>query len=175
MEIDTLIGKSKNGDTEAFGQIVTGFRDMVFRLAFRLLCDGEEAKDAVQDTFVKAWSSLKRYDPRYSFSTWLYRIATRVCYDRLRAAERRRTERRLPQEYGDTAANAEDRLINEELRNTILSLTEGLSPRQKLVFTLSDLEGLSAGEIRTMTGLSLSSIKSNLYLARKQIREKMTF
>ncbi len=173
MDVNTLITKSKNGDREAFGLLVVQFRQMVFRLAFRLLCDRGEAEDAVQDTFVKAWLSLKKYDPAYGFSTWIYRIAANVCYDSLRAGRRRATDGTLPAEYLDTAPNAEGMLINEELKQRIISLTEGLSPKQKLVFTLSDLEGLSADEIVAVTGFSPSGIKSNLYLARKHIRNKL--
>ncbi len=173
MDLDTLIAKSRGGDRDAFGAVVVRFRQMVFRLAFRLLCDEEEAKDAVQDTFVKAWVSLKRYDPEYSFATWLYRIAANICYDTMRSSKRRKTEHDIPQEHRDDTANAEGRLLNDELRHNIIALTERLSPKQKLIFTLSDLEELSADEIRDITGLSLSSIKSNLYMARKHIRESM--
>ena len=173
MDIDDLIAKSREGNTEAFGMLVTQFRQMLFRLAFRLLCDVEEAKDAVQDTFVKAWLSLGRYDAKYSFSTWLYRIAANLCYDRMRAAVRRKTDSGFPVEHVDTFANAEAKLINEELISSITVLTGGLSPKQKMVFTLTDLEGLSAAEVHDITGLSPESIKSNLYLARKYIRENL--
>jgi RNA polymerase sigma-70 factor (ECF subfamily) len=172
MEIQNLITESKNGNTEAFGEIVTMFRQPLFRLAFRLLCDTDDAKDAVQDAFVRAWVSIKRYDPRYGFVPWLYRIAVRVCYDRMRTRKRRVTGA-LAAEYADTAPDAEAELARRELRDTIMTLTRGLSPKQRLVFTLADLEDLSTGEIRDATGLSPSSIKSNLYLARQHIRMKL--
>jgi RNA polymerase sigma-70 factor (ECF subfamily) len=169
MEIQNLIAESKNGNTEAFGHIVTMFRQPLFRLAFRLLCDTDDAKDAVQDAFVRAWVSIKRYDPRYRFDPWLYRIAVRVCYDRMRTRKRRATGT-LASEYADTAPDAEAQLANRELRDTITTLTRGLSPKQRLVFTLADLEELSTGEISDATGMSPASIKSNLYLARQHIR-----
>jgi RNA polymerase sigma-70 factor (ECF subfamily) len=172
MEIQDLVTESKNGNTEAFGTIVAQFRQPLFRLAFRLLCNTDDAKDAVQDAFVKAWVSIKRYDPQYRFSTWLYRIAVRVCYDRLRSRKRRATGH-LATEYADTTPNAEAELTGRELRHIITTLTQDLSPKQRLVFTLADLEELSTEEIRDATGLTPSSIKSNLYLARQHIRKNL--
>lgn len=173
MDIRTSIADCKNGNTEAFGFVVEKLRQPLFRLAFRLLCDEEDAKDAVQDTFVKAWLAMGKYDPEQRFETWIYRIAVNVCYDRMRAGRRRKVYGRPAGDYADDAADTEAKLVNRELRESIMSLTQGLSVKQKLVFTLADLEELSTEEIRKATGLSTASVKSNLYLARKHIRENL--
>ena len=80
-----LVDRSQRKDTAAFAQLVTEFQPMVFRLAFRLLCDENEARDITQETFVKVWLSLKRYNRKNRFSTWLYKITCNACYDRLRS------------------------------------------------------------------------------------------
>ena len=83
-EIQVLIDKSKKQDMTAFALLVTEYRQLVFRLAFRLLCNEEEARDMVQETFIKVWLNLDKYNREYRFSTWLYKITGNICYDRLR-------------------------------------------------------------------------------------------
>lgn len=73
-EIQVLIDKSKKQDMTAFALLVTEYRQLVFRLAFRLLCNEEEARDMVQETFIKVWLNLDKYNREYRFSTWLYKI-----------------------------------------------------------------------------------------------------
>ncbi|MDR3367195.1 MAG: sigma-70 family RNA polymerase sigma factor [Prevotellaceae bacterium] len=175
--VQELVACSKRGDTQAFGKLVAAFQSLAFRLAFRLLCNGEDARDVVQEVFVKAWLQLGRYNPQYRFSTWIYKITCNLCYDKLRAKSR------SPEVAGALLSSAplsvasseqvEAAIVNRELKELILYLTERLSPKQKLVFTLSDIEGLEAGEVEEITGLSAGQIKSNLHLARKYIRSKI--
>jgi RNA polymerase sigma-70 factor (ECF subfamily) len=175
--VQELMAYSKQGDTNALGKIVAAFQPLVFRLAFRLLSNGEDAQDMVQEVFVKAWLQRDRYNPQYRFSTWLYKITCNMCYDKLRSTSRSTA---LTQPLLSVAAlnmasseQVEASIVNRELKELILYLTSHLSPKQKLVFTLSDVEGLEAGEIEKITGLSAGQIKSNLHLARKYIRSKI--
>lgn len=73
-QIQELVNRSKRNDTIAFAQLVSEFQAMVFRLAFRLICDEDETKDIVQDVFVKIWVSIDKYDGSCRFSTWIYKI-----------------------------------------------------------------------------------------------------
>ncbi|MDR1274163.1 MAG: sigma-70 family RNA polymerase sigma factor [Odoribacteraceae bacterium] len=172
-----LIARGKGGDTRAFGQLVVLYQPLVYRLAFRLLCDDDDAKDVVQEVFIKAWTRLARYDDRYRFSTWVYKITCNECRDRLRSARRRAGRPGVPLALAGALvadpADVEAGIVNRELKELILYFTGKLSPRQKLVFTLVDLEGLDAGEVAAATGLSAGQVKSNLHLARKRIREKI--
>ncbi len=174
-QIQALIHRSKHNDTAAFAVLVSEHQMLVFRLAFRLLCDEEEAKDVVQETFIKIWLSLKSYNPSFLFSTWIYRIACNICYDRLRSNQRTLFRGELT-EYEMRIASEEDiesSLANKELSEMILRFTDELTPKQKLVFVLREVEEREISEIETITGLSPEKIKSNLYLARKSIREKL--
>ncbi|MDR2814796.1 MAG: sigma-70 family RNA polymerase sigma factor [Prevotellaceae bacterium] len=175
--VQKLIACSRQGDTKAFGQLVAAFQSLVFRLAFRLLCSSEDAQDMVQEVFVKAWLQLGRYNSRYRFSTWIYRITCNMCYDKLRSASRSaEVAGALPPAAAlsiPSPEQVETASANRELKELIMYLTNRLSPKQKLVFTLSDIEGLEAGEIEEVTGLSAGQIKSNLHLARKYIRSKI--
>jgi RNA polymerase sigma-70 factor (ECF subfamily) len=176
-QIQELIDRSKQNDTAAFAQLVSEFQMMVFRLAFRLLCDEDETRDMVQDVFVKIWLSIDKYDGSCRFSTWIYKIACNTCYDRLR------TLHRSPSAYSSDAIsmhgqmaseeNIEEVMTNRELKDLILRFTEQLSPKQKLVFTLRDIEGLEVSEVVIITGMTAEKVKHNLYQARKQIRTKI--
>lgn len=176
-QIQQLIESSKQGDTRAFGLLVTEYQALVFRLAFRLLGDENQAEDLTQDVFVKIWLQIKHYKSQYRFSTWIYKITVNLCYDRLRSMKYDPGMNFRMNINPDTdwvsPENIEASLINKELGELILHFTHTLSPKQKLVFTLSDIEGLETADITAVTGLSAKSIKSNLYLARKSIKEKL--
>lgn len=176
-QIQKLIGQSKENDTKAFALLVAEFQPLIFRLAFRLLCSEDEAKDMVQETFIKVWLSLDKYNCKYRFSTWLYRVTVNTCYDRMRTIqhlpEGSKADDDLSLLHLTSGDSAETILINQEIKENILKLTSELTPKQKLVFTLRDIEELEISEIVTITGLSPAKIKSNLYLARKQIKNRI--
>ena len=77
-----IISRCKAGDKAAFRTVVQNCQGMVYSLSLKMLADIEEAKDVVQDTFIKVWQNLASYDDRYSFNTWVYTIASRLCLDR---------------------------------------------------------------------------------------------
>jgi RNA polymerase sigma-70 factor (ECF subfamily) len=163
----------RQGNRDAFGWLFDRYHRMVYTLAFRLLYDEEEAKDATQETFVKVWQQISRYLPAWKFSTWVCKIACNVCYDKLRS------RRKVASVDASTCrlcaqVDYDDLLDNRTLKELLLKTTEGLSPKQKLVFTLSELEGLEADEIAKITNLSRAKIKSNLYLARQYIKTKLS-
>ncbi|WP_280744696.1 MULTISPECIES: sigma-70 family RNA polymerase sigma factor [unclassified Parabacteroides] len=169
-----IITQSRQGDEKAFATLVREYQPLVFRLTFRLLCNEDDARDAVQETFIKVWLSLDKYDRRFRFSTWIYTIASNIVYDRLRKQQPILLDTTDINDLPLIADNdIEKSLNNQELRNLILYLTAKLTPSQRLVFTLRDLEGLDTDEVTTITGLSADKIKSNLYLARKYIREQL--
>ena len=95
LEKDILI-KCREGDKEAFRQVVRQYQRMVFSLALKMLCDEEEAKDTVQDTFIRVWQNIGEYDTAKSFVTWIYTIATRLCLDRIKAQKHTKTWTRSP-------------------------------------------------------------------------------
>jgi len=168
---EQLIERSKQNDTKAFRELVAEYQPLVFRLAFRLLCDEDEAKDVVQDTFVKVWLNLNKYKKQFRFSTWIYKITYNLCCDRLRATKHLRNNTEIPEQI--SSENIELSIINKELGKLIIDMTHNLSSKQKLVFTLRDIECLEIDEITVITGLSAAKIKSNLYLARQYIRNRI--
>jgi len=171
-QLQVLIERSRTGDKKAFEKLVSEFQTAVFRLAFRLLCNEAEAKDIVQETFIRVWLNLDKYRMQYPFTMWIYKIACNLCYDSLRTAKHRFET--MPEDFHlASSEDIEQLVINNDLKSLIILFTGQLTPKQKLVFTLSEIEDLSIEEIEAITRLSPSKIKSNLYLAKKQIKEKM--
>ena len=176
-QIEELIDRSRQNDMIAFAQLVSEFQTMVFRLAFRLLCNEDETRDMVQETFLKVWLSLDKYDGRCRFTTWMYKITCNTCYDRLRVLQRSpsafSSDFVPANENWKSDENIEEALANKELQDLILRFTGDLPPKQKLVFTLRDVEELDVAEVISITGMTAEQIKHNLYQARKQIRAKI--
>jgi RNA polymerase sigma-70 factor (ECF subfamily) len=174
--IQDIIRRSTGRDLIAFEHLVKHFQSYAFALAVRLLCNESEANDAVQEAFVRVWKHIDRYDEKQKFTTWLYRIVTNLCLDHLRAVKRSRALfSSVEDEYENPTlldnTNMESLSSNRDLADVIKRLTLCLSARQKLVFTLRDLQDLSVEEVTEITGMSVSSVKTNLHYARKRIRE----
>ncbi len=174
--LQNCIEQSLKNDEKAFRTIVESYQSMVYTLAFRLVCQESEAEDIVQETFIRVWINLHRYRHDMKFSTWVYAIATNICLDKLKSKKYRF-------EYGKadyslinqqiSEEKADDKLLNNEMTEIIKTLTDELSPKQKVVFALRFFEDLEVEEIVKITGMSAAKIKSNLFLARKYIREKL--
>lgn len=174
--LNEWISRSQQGDEVAFGQIVALFQSKIFAYIFRLLGNEDDAKDVVQETFLRAWIYCKKYDPKFRFSTWLYTIATNCSYDYLHAKKHitlHAEEIIIQLSDGMVSLNPEQQLSNKNVAAIIAQLTHTLTPKQKLVFTLKYLEGLETEEVTLITKMSAEKVKSNLYLARKNIKEAL--
>jgi RNA polymerase sigma-70 factor (ECF subfamily) len=172
-EIDSIIAKCKEGNQHAFAILCEHYYPYAFRLSFRILANEEDAKDTVQEVFIKIWKHIPAYNNEVKFTTWMYTIITNLCIDKLR-----KQKLFLHASYEEAMmkvdlSNQEIRFDNKDLAEIIVCITKELSPKQRVIFTLRDLEGLETDEIEKITGLHPNHIKSNLYHARKTIREKL--
>ena len=167
------INKARNGDSNSFAFLVKKYQQLAYNLAFRIVCNEDDAKDVVQESFIKIWKNMKRYNSNAKFSTWMYTIVTNTAIDYLRSVKKRtmisidNIEERL------TITNMENELDNRELGQLIKGASDSLTTKQRLVFVLRDLQGLKSEEVSEILKLSATSIKSNLYHARNNIREKI--
>jgi len=168
-----VIEECRQGNLQSFRQVVEISSRSAFNVAFRILGDEEEARDIVQETMITLWRTIKNIKSTASFKTWLYRIVVNKCYDKLRIRKRNR-EFRMDEKTWALISNRifEDpstEMENRETARIINLLTERLSPKQKAVFILSDIEEMSNEEISSITGMSRTRVKANLYYARKKI------
>ncbi|MCF7805384.1 MAG: sigma-70 family RNA polymerase sigma factor [Candidatus Marinimicrobia bacterium] len=169
----TLLHRCRNGNTNAFSEIVKQYQSYAYSLAIRLLWNAEDAEDAVQECFLRIWKNFASYDPERKFTTWLYTIVTNICYDMLRRRQR------------DTELRGKDSVDISELQHaprnsantadTIVQLkclASGLPVQQRLVFILRDVQDLSVFETAEILAISENAVKSNLYYARRALRER---
>jgi len=168
---EELLQRCRNGDRQAFDQLMNEHQSYAFTLAIRLLQDRDEAEDVVQEGFIRVWKHLARYDGRVRFTTWLYQIITRLCLDRLKARRRRRLL--FDRSEQDPGHSPEQKYDQQDIQNHILAAASALPVKQQLIFTLRDVQDLSMADVQTITGMSSGAIKTNLYLARRAIRSKL--
>ena len=170
-----IITRCQRGDKAAFREVVQSYQRMVFSLSLKMLADEEEAKDVVQETFIRVWRGIRSYDPQKPFRTWLYTIATRLCLDRLKRQKpivpMPDDERTLHRFASDD--NSQRQMENAEWAAIVRLLAEGLSEKQRIAFSLCQLEGLSPQEAEEMTDMDARQLKSNLYVARQTIRKRL--
>jgi RNA polymerase sigma-70 factor (ECF subfamily) len=173
-DLQTLLRSSAEGNTDAFRAVVDSHQQYAFALAFRIVCDEENARDVVQEAFIRVWRHLPRYDARAKFTTWLYTIVTHLAVDRLRVEQRRSGEERLDDAHEAAGGPPlEEEITNRDLAATIKRIAGDLPVKQRLVFVLRDLEDRTLEEIGGILGMSAGAVRTNLCYARRTIRERM--
>jgi RNA polymerase sigma-70 factor (ECF subfamily) len=172
------IAQVKTGDQQAFAELVRAHQNAVYNLAYRMLSDRTEAEDASQETFLRAYSSIDRYDMARPFRTWLLSITSNHCIDRLR--KRRLTwlslDEPLPAHpaLSSDEAEPEDAAIQNERDAMIQGLLAELSPEYRAAVILRYWHDLSYDEIATMLDTTESAIKSRLFRARQVLADKLS-
>lgn len=170
-----ILKRCQGGDKEAFRWVIQTYQRLVFLLSVKMLCDEEEAKDIVQETFIRVWQNIGSYDTQRPFTTWLYTIATRLCLDRIKSKKRvlpLLEDESLLRRFV-TNTDTSRTIENREWMAVVRTLAEGLSTKQRLVFTLCHFEELSSEEVEEITGMDAKQVKSNLYVARQTIRNRL--
>jgi len=179
-----LLAQAREGDTQAFSELVRRYESKIFRLAQHITQNREDAEDVLQETFLKAYQHLDQFQGNSKFYTWVVRIAVNQALMKLR---RRKTDKSVSlDETIDTGEdtivreiaawdeNPEQRFSREEMGQILESAIEGLEPPYRSVFALRDIEGLSTEETADALGLSVPAVKSRLLRARLQLRERLT-
>jgi RNA polymerase sigma-70 factor (ECF subfamily) len=166
MEEAVWIQRARDGDTLAFARLVETYQTHVYNLSLRMLGDRMEAEDAAQETFLRTFRNLGRYDPDRPFRTWLLSIAAHHCVDRLR--RRRPTvslEAAVVREVDDSGPEAT--LMQREAQERVQRLRGGLAPIDRAAVTLRYWYDCSYEEIAQMLETTVSAVKSRLHRARR--------
>ena len=180
-----LILSAQGGDLDAFGELVQKYDRHVLSLAFSYARNSDDAKDIYQETLIRAYKSIRKFEMRSEFSTWLYRIATNVCISfkssQKRYAEIFRTgnQRNDPERTDDpipeprSTESTEGEFMRAELGRQIESALDKLSPMQRLVFTMKHYEGYKLREIASITDCAEGTIKKHLYEAVRRLQREL--
>ena len=165
------------GDQDAFAELVYTYQDSVYNLCYRMLSERTEAEDAAQETFLKAYLNLQRYDPSRSFKTWVLSIASNHCIDRLR---RRRMvwlsiEEPLPPNItlSSDEPQPEETMIFTQRSAAVQELIDSLSPDYRAAVVLRYWYDYSYTEIADILDTTESAIKSRLFRARQMLSDKL--
>lgn len=174
-EEQQIIERCQHGDEKAFRCVVQSYQRMVFSVSLRMVCNEDAAKDIVQETFIRVWLNIQKYERGKDFKTWIYTIAIRLCLDTLKkdSWEALDSEDETSFKNFVNEQSPDKHLENKELVSIIKVLARNLTPKQRMVFTLICLEHLETQEVERITGLSANKIKSNIYIARRKIKEQL--
>lgn len=175
---DRLVALAKQGDTEAFQELVFRHRDKIYARAYLIMRNEDEALDLSQEAWVKAWQRLAQFQGESSFATWITRIVINLCLDELRRQKKVKAEsiedlqeesggveRQMPVEWN----NPTEGLEKDELRKRIDSAMEKLSDAHRTVLVLHEFEGLEYKEIAKRVGISIGTVMSRLFYARRRL------
>jgi RNA polymerase sigma-70 factor (ECF subfamily) len=187
---ETLVLRAQRDDRGAMEELVKRYQSKAFSIAYHMGSgDIEEAKDFTQEAFLKAFRNIKRFRKKSSFYTWFYRIIVNTCLDGRRRRQRRekyffflrpkagdgRSSKDLLEEQAesgtkdDPLAVLSDKNFRHETRRAMMSLSE----KQRLVFQLKAIQGMSTHEVAQVTGMAEGTVKSHLFRATQSLREAL--
>jgi RNA polymerase sigma-70 factor (ECF subfamily) len=180
VEIDDreLAVRARGGDAVAFETLVLRKTPAVVSVARRIIGDAEEARDVAQLVFLRVWDSLSRYDEKYSFNTWLYRIATNLSIDFLRANRSREkahsaTLHLVQRREAAIEEEATLALETSQIAQLFETVSSELSEKQKAAFVLRELEDLDSSEVARVLGCRESTVRNHLFNARKALQARL--
>ncbi len=177
-EAAAVLARARQGDSDAFRALVETHSRSVFRLAFRMTGNEQDAEDVVQESFFRAYRQLARFESRANFGTWLYRIVSNCSVDLMRSKQARHDQVRgdsLDQEGAMELPAAdvpgpERRAASAEIERRVQDALRQLSPLERAAFTLRHYEGRSIDEISETLGLGTSAAKHSVFRAVKKLR-----
>jgi len=170
-----LIESVKAGHSEAFELLVRRKTLKVYALCYRVIGNAEDAKDISQLVFVKLWENIEKYDASYAFDTWLYRMVTNVAIDFLRSRQSRDNAVNSTLRLVRTSTEAEQNvaLQRKEIENVFAEVSSVLSPKQKTIFVMREMEDMQSSEIAKVLGCRESTVRNHLFNARKLMQEQL--
>jgi RNA polymerase sigma-70 factor (ECF subfamily) len=179
---EKLIARSLHGELEAFEALVKRYKDEVYTSAYFMMGNPVDAHDASQEVFIKLYGSLGKFGGRSSFSTWLYRMTVNTCIDAIRSRKRYQTRNVEINSENENVINMssyanisspEEELLRVENKDRIISEIVVLEDKYRIPLVLRDICGYSYKDISDFVGLPLGTIKSNIFRARRILRDSL--
>lgn len=168
-----LVARIKEGDMDAFREIVEMYRDRIYSLAFYMTGNYTDADDITQEAFIKAYRGLSEFRGESSIYTWLHRITVNLCIDRVRKLKARKEVSLsgiIPSRVEEPYREAE----RSELRRIIEIALSELPEKLRVILIMYEIQGLSYEEIASILGCPIGTVRSRLHKARNSLREKLS-
>jgi RNA polymerase sigma-70 factor (ECF subfamily) len=170
-----LVETIRSGDADAFELLVRRKTSKVYALCYRIIGNSEDAKDISQLVFLKLWENLQKYDSQYAFDTWLYRMVTNVAIDFMRNRQSRENAVNSNLRLVRTSADPEQGVIvqRKEIEAVFQEVSANLSPKQKTIFVMNQMEDMPSAEIAKVLGCRESTVRNHLFNARKTMQAQL--
>jgi len=177
-----LVRRARTGDQQAFAELVALYQDKLYHMAFRMLGNRQEAEDVTQEAFLRVYRNLDRFDEGQKFSTWIYRIATNLCIDRLRkrkqtfSLDAESTEHEGLDGYAVIPSDdrtPESEMLLTETQRIVREAIETLPAKYKSVMVLRYLLDLSLQEIGEVLDMPVTTVKTRVHRGREFLRKKL--
>lgn len=168
----TQIKRIRSGDTEAFEGLVNKYKNRLYSFLVKMSCSRQDAEEILQEAFIRAFNSIEKYDDRWMFSTWLYRIAINTYKSYMKKAKRLNT---VPIDEFAASRNfaaegdPEDVYVRNENRSELISIINSLNDRHKIPLVLKYIKDFSYAEIGEILGISEEAAKMRVLRAKKSI------
>jgi RNA polymerase sigma-70 factor (ECF subfamily) len=179
-----LVERIQAGEAERFDDLILKYRERIWSVLYHMTSNREDAADLAQDTFLKAFQSINRFQGQSSFFTWIYRIAVNSALNHLQKNKIRRffslekirdedTASTLLQQLTDTGSGSDRAAYLNELQQKLNEAMQKLSTKHRTVVTLFELDGLSHEEIAEITGTSVGTVRSRLHYAKQLLQAEL--
>ena len=171
-----IVARAQAGDTGAFEMLVVENQAYVYNLAFRVLGNEQEAEDTAQEAFVRAWQALPKFRSQARFGTWLYRIVTNLCYNRLPKLRRELSaigEEEMVEHADPHTRMPHEGLEDAERRAWLHRQIDALPESYRLLVTLRYQRNLPYEEIASITSLPMGTVKTGLFRAKERLRSAL--
>src|SRR5437867_9741919 len=170
-----LVETIRRGDDSAVEQLVRRTTSKVYSLCYRIIGNAEDANDISQLVFIKLWENLEKYDAKYAFDTWLYRMVTNVAIDFLRNKQSRENAVNSNLRLVKTSSDAEQGVVvqRKEIESVFNTVAVVLSPKQKTIFVMREMDDLPSSEIARILGCRESTVRNHLFNARKLMQQQL--
>jgi RNA polymerase sigma-70 factor (ECF subfamily) len=171
-----IVARARAGDAGAFEMLVAAHQSYVYNLAFRVLGNPQEAEDMAQEAFVRAWQALPKFRSQSRFSTWLYRIVTNLCYNRLPGLRRELSaigEEEIADRPDQRSRVPQEGLEDAERRAWLHRQIDALPDSYRMLVTLRYQRNLPYEEIASITSLPMGTVKTGLFRAKEKLRSAL--
>jgi len=186
---ETIIKEAQNGNDASFEKLMKLYQDRAYAIAYGIMGNSHDAYDMVQDSFIKIYKNINKFNFKSKFNTWIYRIVKNTCIDELRKQKRKKTvslngifnhnDEEVAFQYKDQSKSIEEIIEEKEVSKILKQEIEKLSYEQRSVLILYDIKGYDYKEISKIMEVNLGTVKSRLFRARnnlaKLLRNNGTF
>ena len=170
---EAIIRKCLDGDADSYSILVDRYKAMVYNVAYRMLGDGDSAKDIAQDSFIAAYAGLRQFRSSSKFSSWLYSIVLNKCRDHLRATKETVSTDDIADLRPDSGISPEQAAAAGQSRDILQQALATLPEEYREVLILKHIEELDYREIAAITGMGITALKVRAHRAREMLRKSL--